>query len=155
MRSPRLRISLIRRSPSAVDAPGPCVAAIAPGRPKWHVGAPRPASSATAKQSEPAYMRNFHFAGRSTVHARNGMVATSHPLAALTAIEVLKSGGTAADAAGGACALLGGVEPQTTRIGGGRFFPIQPPGEGGGGSYKRPRGGAGGGGPRQGTENKK
>jgi len=52
-------------------------------------------------------MRNFHLAGRSTVHAQNGMVATSHPLAALTAIEVLKSGGTAADAAVAACALLG------------------------------------------------
>jgi len=46
-------------------------------------------------------MRNFHLAGRSTVHAQNAMVATSHPLAALTAIEVLRSGGTAADAAVG------------------------------------------------------
>ena len=47
-------------------------------------------------------MRNFHLAGRSTVHSQNAMVATSHPLAALTAVEVLRSGGTAADAAIGA-----------------------------------------------------
>ncbi len=75
-------------------------------------------------------MRNFHLAGRSTVHAMNAMVATSHPMAALTAIEVLKAGGTAADAAVAGCALLGVIEPQSTGIGGDCFALIQPKGEG-------------------------
>src|SRR4051794_33396406 len=75
-------------------------------------------------------MRNFHLAGRSTVHSQNAMVATSHPMAALAAIEVMRSGGTAADAAVAGCALLGVIEPQSTGIGGDCFALLQPRGEG-------------------------
>src|SRR5258705_5854692 len=82
------------------------------------------------RKSEQPGMRNFHLPGRSTVHSLNAMVATSHPLAALTAIEVMRAGGTAADAAVSACALLGVIEPQSTGIGGDCFALIQPRGEG-------------------------
>src|SRR6202165_2695836 len=75
-------------------------------------------------------MRNFHLAGRSTVYAQNAMVATSHPLAARTAMEVMRSGGTAADAAVAAGPLPAVTEPQSTGIGGDCFALVQPKGEG-------------------------
>lgn len=59
---------------------------------------------------------------KSIVRAESRMVAAAHPLAAEAGLEILRAGGSAADALVAVQTVLGLVEPQSSGIGGGAFL---------------------------------
>ncbi|UCH85824.1 MAG: gamma-glutamyltransferase, partial [Candidatus Latescibacterota bacterium] len=67
------------------------------------------------------------FATRSEVIAQHGMAATSQPLATQIALDILKKGGSAVDAAIAANAALGLMEPTGCGIGGDLFAIVWDP----------------------------
>jgi gamma-glutamyltranspeptidase/glutathione hydrolase len=70
------------------------------------------------------------FASRSAAMGLSGAAGTSHPFATLTAIEILKKGGSAADAAVAANACLGFLEPTSCGLGGDCYAMVWDPKQG-------------------------
>jgi len=77
--------------------------------------------SSLAQNTEPPakpIIADPHRQGRSMVMAQRGMVASSHPLATLAGLDVLRAGGSAMDAAVAVASTLGVLEPMSIGIGG-------------------------------------
>ncbi len=73
-------------------------------------------------------MRDFQLPGRSAAFSANAMCATDHPLSAQTALDILKRGGNAMDAAIGGAVIQGLCQPAMTSLGGDCFVLFKPAG---------------------------
>jgi gamma-glutamyltranspeptidase/glutathione hydrolase len=107
-------------------AAGPCEI-VANGTPAPKSPAPAAPSSGTAPSTSQNISTNPEVAtgyrkDMTAVRTSRYAVATANPLATQEACEVLRDGGTAADALVTAQAVLGLVEPQSSGIGGGGFL---------------------------------
>nr|CRL74399.1 gamma-glutamyltransferase [Mycolicibacterium komanii] len=105
------------------EASGPC-AIVENGTPVVKTtGAPSPGSPPTSRDisTNPEVATGYR-SDMTPVRTSSFSVATANPLATQAACEVLRDGGTAADALVTAQAVLGLVEPQASGLGGGGFL---------------------------------
>ena len=85
----------------------------------WVFGGLILVQGATAQAGEPETAGPL---ARQAVQAKSFLVAAAHPLAAAAGVEVIRAGGTAADALVAVQTVLGLVEPQSSGVGGGAFL---------------------------------
>ncbi|OYT73424.1 MAG: gamma-glutamyltransferase [Chloracidobacterium sp. CP2_5A] len=93
----------------------------------WALGFLALAGAGAARTAAPDRITGRPFATRSEVIARHGLACTSQPLATQVAVDILKRGGTAVDAAIAANAVLGLVEPTGCGVGGDLFALVWDP----------------------------
>jgi gamma-glutamyltranspeptidase / glutathione hydrolase len=80
-----------------------------------------PEVRAQATEVQPESATSWGLSARQATTAKSHMVTAAHPLAAAAGLEMLRAGGSAADAAVAVQLVLNLVEPQSSGIGGGAF----------------------------------